>query len=139
MDEAALTQLANGSLLLNMRHRTSPSVGRGIARSSDGGETWSATTYDSVLISPVCQASLVSFENATYFSNPASTHSRSRLTVRRSTDNAVTWSAETLVQAGASAGYSCLIKGALPDRRGGIVYEGVGEGTVVFSTFPLQL
>jgi sialidase-1 len=139
MDEAALTQLANGSVLLNMRHRSSPSVGRGVARSNDGGETWSAITYDKVLISPVCQASIVSFDGATYFSNPASTRSRSHLTVRRSTDDAVTWSDETLVQAGASAGYSCLVKGALANRRGGIVYEGLGEGTIVFSTFPLQL
>jgi sialidase-1 len=75
MDEAALTQLPNGSVLLNMRHRSSPSVGRAVAISHDDGETFGPVLFDAALVSPVCQASIVSFGDATYFSNPDSNHS----------------------------------------------------------------
>ena len=86
MDEAALTQLPNGSVLLNMRHQKSPSKGRGVALSLDGGDTFGPIHYDATLISPVCQASIVSFGGVTYFSNPTSTAGRNHLTIRRSTD-----------------------------------------------------
>ena len=105
MDEAALTQLPNGSVLANMRHKTSPSVGRGIAISHDGGETFSPIQFDPTLISPVCQGSIVSFGGATFFSNPASTSGRNHITIRRSIDNAETWEASMLVHAGDTFGY----------------------------------
>ena len=143
MDEAALTQLPNGSVLLNMRHRQSPVKGRAVALSNDGGETFGPISYDATLISPVCQASIVSFGGVTYFSNPASTSGRNHITIRRSTDSAATWSSSLLVEAGASAGYSCLIKGALPARadggpgdEGGILYE--ASTGIAFARFPLS-
>ena len=145
MDEAALTQLPNGSVLLNMRHRhLSPMRGRAVAVSDDGGATFGPISYDGTLISPVCQASIVSFGGATYFSNPASTSSRSQLTIRKSLDDAASWSGSLLVQAAASAGYSCLVKGELPRRptesepMGGILFEADG-GSIRFARFPLSL
>eukprot|EP01050_Picozoa_sp_SAG11_P043618 SAG11_NODE_20747_length_439_cov_0.608824_2_plen_107_part_01 len=87
--------------------------GAGTARSTDGGNTFGSIQFDKTLISPVCQASIVSFDNATYFSNPASTKGRNHLTIRKSLDNAKTWTSELLVEAGNSAGYSCLVKGAI--------------------------
>ena len=117
MDEAALTQLPNGSVLLNSRHTASPKEGRAVAVSNDGGDTFGPLGYDKTLISPVCQASIVSFDNATYFSNPASTKGRNHLTIRKSTDNAHTWTSELLVEAGSSAGYSCLVKGAIQNAN----------------------
>ena len=100
MDEAALTQLPNGSVLLNMRHRSSPSDGRGVAVSLDGGETFGAISFDHTLISPVCQASIVSFGGAVYFSNPDSSSGRSHLTIRKSNDNAATWTDRLLIETG---------------------------------------
>ena len=47
--------------------------------------------------------------------------------------------AAMLLQAGASAGYSCLVKGALhghPDS-GGLLYE-AADGTIKFARFPLS-
>ena len=139
MDEAAMTQLPNGSVLLNMRYQ---GEGRGVARSEDGGLTFGPVVFDKTLISPVCQASIVSFRGVTYFSNPASTTGRDHTTIRRSTDNAVTWSSELLVEAASSAGYSCLVKGALLKPKagggeGGILYEAVSS-TIKFSRFPLE-
>ena len=116
-------------------HQQSPAKGRAVARSDDGGETWGALGYDAALISPVCQASIVSFGGATYFSNPASTSGRSHLTIRKSTDSAASWSGGALlVQQAGSAGYSCLVKGALRDHPhdGGILYEAT-DGTIKFS------
>ena len=141
MDEAALTQLPNGSVLLNMRHRASPSKGRAIALSQDGGDSFGPITFDPALVSPVCQASIVSFGGATYFSNPASTSGRNHLTIRKSIDDAATWSEALLVEAGNSAGYSCLVNGELQGNAdaagfGGILYEAT-DGTIKFSRFPL--
>lgn len=140
MSEAALTQLPNGSVLLNMRHRESPKLGRAVAVSLDDGETFGPIQYDPVLVSPVCQASIVSFDGVVYFSNPASREGRTHLTIRKSTDNCATWSAALLVETNRSAGYSCLVKGALhaDPSSGGILYE-AHSGSMDFARFPLSL
>ena len=141
--QAALTQLPNENVLLNMRHKASPTKGRGIALSTDGGDSFGPISFDSSLISPVCQASIVSFGGATFFSNPASKRGRNHLTIRKSTTNAKTWGAALLVEEGSSSGYSCLVKGAIQDgptasTDGVILYEAVG-GTIKFVRFPLSL
>ena len=118
MDEAAITQLPNGSVLINMRHTQSPKLGRATALSDNGGESFGPILYDRRLVSPVCQASIVSFGGATYFSNPASSSGRTHLTVRRSLDSTATWGGALLVQGGHSSGYSCLVKGALQNQKG---------------------
>ena len=74
----------------------------------------------------------------TYFSNPANSVGRFNTTVRASTDNAVTWSEGLLIQPAASAGYSCLVKGALLGEagKGGILFESA-KATIQFASFPL--
>ena len=152
-EESALTQLPNGSVMINFRHKCSAPgqcwknhthLGRGVAVSNDGGDTFGPVLFDARLPDPICQGSIVSFGGATYFSNQASNTSRSHLTIRKSTDNTVTWAKSLLVQTEASAGYSCLIKGALRDEDGkattdgGVLYESTG-GTIKFVRFPLSL
>jgi len=109
--------------------------------SNDNGETFGPISFDARLISPVCQASIVTFNNITYFSNPASKTSRSHLTIRKSLDSCATWDTQTyLVEKDASFGYSCLVNGELvhvPDH-GGVVYEAT-DVTIKFQTFPLSL
>jgi sialidase-1 len=145
MDESALTQLPNGSVMLNMRHsHDAKTVGRGVAISNDGGDTFGPISFDSRLETPVCQGSIVSFGGATYFSNPASSSGRNHLTIRKSVDNTATWGKSLLIEAGSSAGYSCLVKGAIQEgggkasTNGGLLYEAVG-GTIKFVRFPLAL
>ena len=152
MDESALTQLPNGSVLLNMRHKCSAPgqctaahthLGRGVAISNDGGDTFGPISYDSRLLAPICQASIVSFGGATYFSNPSSDRGRNHLTVKKSTDNTATWAKSLLIEAGSSAGYSCLVKGAIEEggkasTDGGLLYEAVG-GSIKFVRFPLAM
>ena len=135
-----MTQLPNGSVLLNMRHQASKTKGRAYAISTDAGETFGPIQYDQELISPVCQASIVTIGNSTFFSNPASTSGRKMTTVRRSTDDAKTWPRSLLIEPGSSAGYSCLVDGVIKDGtqdHGGILYEAPGMA-IKFTTFPLD-
>jgi sialidase-1 len=67
MDEATMTQLTNGTVVVNMRHTSAKTVGRGVALSNDNGASFGPISFDKNLISPVCQASLVTFLGATYF------------------------------------------------------------------------
>ena len=82
MDEAALTQLQNGSILANMRHRESSkrTCNQHIQRQR---RFWSIS-YDARLISPVCQASSSRFPTSRTFQSASKT-SRSHLTIRKST------------------------------------------------------
>ena len=146
MAEGALTQLPNGSVLMSMRR--SPqlhALGRAVAVSNDGGNTFGPISFDGPLGDPMCQGSIVSFGGATYFSNPAAITSRSHLTIKKSTDNTATWGKSLLVEAGNSAGYSCLVKGAIQggaggkaSTEGGLLYE-ADDGSIKFVRFPLSL
>jgi len=150
MDEAAIAVASpNGSLLLNMRNdHLTPCDCRATARSEDGGATWSAIAFDSTLIEPVCQGSLVRLAGALFFSNPATKTKRLNITVRRSDDGGSTWLPNSFVAFGQpSAGYSCIAAGdAVADIDGalfgGILYEAVnggGAATITFRLFPLDL
>ena len=147
MDEATMTQLVNGMVVVNMRYQGSKKTGRGVALSNDNGATFGPIKYDKALISPVCQASLVTFDGATYFSNPESTSGRNHIGIRRSTDNMASWGSKSfMVETGSSAGYSCLVAGALKGSsvqqrdgaatEGGILFESLGSGNIAFAKFP---
>ena len=137
MDEAQMTQLANGSIVLNMRHACAPEHVRGVSFSHDGGDTFSAISFDTALISPVCQASIATIAGKTYFSNPASKTARDNITIRRSSDNAATWPDALLVQPAATSGYTCLVDTPIAPGTGGILFEDV-QNTISFAAFPLD-
>jgi sialidase-1 len=121
-NESAVVELKSGELLFNMRsyhgkHR------RAVQRSHDGGITWDALQLDDVLIEPVCQASLVTdAKGRVFFSNPAAT-TRTKMTVRLSTDGGHTWTASRVIHEGPAA-YSSLA--ILRGNRIGLLYE-LGE------------
>lgn len=133
-DECQVAELPSGELLLNIRNYwgrdgSRPDRGkmRAVARSVDGGETWSELQFDAALIEPMCQASLIAVPDSKrpgkvvlLFSNPASRDARRNLTVRASFDDGRTWNAGATICEGSSA-YSCLA--ALPDGRIGLLYE----------------
>lgn len=128
-DESTVVELADGSLMINMRSNHGRNR-RAVARSRDGGLTWSDIRFDSDLIEPVCQASLLRFtaihrfgKNRLLFSNPADTQ-RAKMTVRMSYDEGETWPVSKLLHEGPSA-YSSLA--VLPDHTIGCLYEG-GSG-----------
>lgn len=137
-DEDQVVQLADGSLMLNIRNYREKGH-RGISISKDGGLTWSPVVTDPTLIEPVCMASVIRYtqsppfeRNRLLFSNPASLTKRIKLTVRLSYDEGRTWSVAKLLNAGPS-GYSCLT--VLPDMEIGCLYERGNHSSVEKLTF----
>lgn len=111
-----------------------------MALSTDSGSTFGPIGFDSALISPVCQASIVAVGSSIYFSNPATRHGRSHTTIKRSGDGGKSWPSSLLIEPGPSAGYSCLIAGELKvgsTGQGGVLYEAPGE-TIKFARFALE-
>lgn len=146
VNECQAIERADGSLLLNMRRSaTNKALCRASATSTDGGMTWSKLSYDTTLVSPRCQASLLRYtpsdvtgKSVVLFSNPADTSQRIKMTVRLSYDDGRTWRVAKLLHAGPSA-YSCLT--VLPDKTIGCLYER-GDNhpyeTITFARFSLQ-
>lgn len=150
-NECQAVELADGTLMLNMRMQENGQGKRGVATSKDGGLTWSRVELDPALIEPVCQASFLRYtlsstggKDRLLFSNPASAPppggsraDRVKMTVRLSYDEGRTWAVSKLLHEGPSA-YSCLA--VLPDGDIGCLYEG-GEilyGEIVFARFSLE-
>lgn len=126
-NESSVVELGNGELMLNMRnYNREESKTRSYAISKDGGETISEMHYLLELIEPICQGSTLNLMkdgkigNNILFSNPASTESREKMTIKLSEDNGQTWPYAYLVYSGPSA-YSDLVN--LPDGNIGLLYE----------------
>jgi len=107
-DECTAVQTADGAVYLNMRSYHGKRC-RAVARSADGGETWSEVALDENLVEPTCQASVLRLstaadggKNRVLFSNPASTE-RVSMTVRVSYDECKTWSPGRVLHHGPSA------------------------------------
>jgi sialidase-1 len=122
-NESQVIERSDGTLLWNMRNaRVEPQYyTRAIARSTDGGVSWSTADHDPMLIEPICQAGFLRYpkDDLVLFSNPASLE-REKLTVRLSKDGGRTWPFARLVHAKAAA-YSSL--GVLPDGSIGLLFE----------------
>lgn len=134
VNECAVVELYNNDLLLNMRNYNKQRV-RQTSISKDGGASWLPLIPDTVLVEPVCQASLIAYpalgKKAIAFSNPANTKSRIGMTVRISKNAGKTWKKQALLYDGPSA-YSNLV--ALANKKLACLYEaGIGwayEGIV---------
>jgi sialidase-1 len=135
-NESQVVELSDQRLMMNMRSQSFTSVERSgyrsISFSSDGGETWTAPTFDAHLGDPQVQASLIRYSwpaepggGRLLFSNPSPPISRERgqrirMTVRLSRDDGRTWPAARLIHEGPSA-YSSLAR--LADGRIALLYE----------------
>ena len=106
-NECEVVELADGSLLLNMRNYDKRQRARAVATSRDGGLTWSAVRHDLVLVEPICQASIRRAPGAILFSNPAQAKARKEMTLRASFDEGRTWPVAKVLWPGPAA-YSCL-------------------------------
>jgi len=108
--ECMVVELSDGALLMNMR--TKAGQYRAIARSTDGGATWTEAKPVEQLVDPICQASLLRFPSdddhagLLLFSNAAS-GTRDHMTVRLSRDEGRSWPVARLIHAGPAA-YSDL-------------------------------
>ena len=120
-DESQVAELSDGSIMMNSRFQ-GDELYRAISYSTDGGETWSETTFDESLPDPHCQGSLLMTTHGLVFTNPATQEEfpRDKLTVRISLDEGNTWHHARELDRGPSA-YSALAQ--LSDGRIGVVWE----------------
>lgn len=112
-NESQLTELSDGTLLMNMRSYNGKYC-RAVSHSPDGGESWSDISHDLQLVESVCQASLLWYgdfrgSQLHLFSNPAVPSGRTHMSVKTSSDDCKSWSNSKLIHAGPSA-YSSLVK-----------------------------
>jgi sialidase-1 len=124
-NECQVMERCDGSVVLNMR--TMDRAVRKTCLSTDGGLCFRDIQEDPSLLDPRCQASVIkpsANEPVVLFSNPASVKSRpwarSGMTLRCSTDDGHTWSAQMVLHAGPAA-YSSLC--SLPDGTIACLFE----------------
>ena len=147
VSETQFVELQDGSILLNGR-----GGGRAVAKSEDGGETWSTMHPDPTLSGPACAAGLLRYSFATesgqksciIFSLPGSLKGRKHGKIWLSYDEGKSWPLQKKIRPGFFA-YSCLAR--LPDGNIGCVYgsrgkrparEELGPQNVVFTSFSLE-
>ncbi len=112
--EAMVVELADGSVMLNMRH-SGGAHRRGISYSPDGIGNWTVPVIDTALFEPVCMASIIRVNdkagNGLVFVNPDSRDipkfPRKNLMAKFSTDEGKTWPLRQVIDT-AAAGYSDL-------------------------------
>lgn len=129
VNECQVVELADGTLMINMRNYDRSQKTRAIATSTDGGLTWSEVRHDPALVEPICQASFLRYtirppddRNRLLFSNPGHGQrgKRQDMTVRMSLDEGQTWPIRRVLWPGPAA-YSCLT--VLPGDRIGCLFE----------------
>ena len=142
--ESQVAEVEPGVLMLNMRDNRGGS--RAVYTTTDLGKTWKEhESSRTALIEPVCMASLISVKaednclgkDLLIFSNPNSTSSRDKMTIKISLDGGQTWPLEhqLLLDEGESWGYSCL---TMIDRETiGILYES-SVAHMTFQSIPLK-
>lgn len=136
-NECQVVERADGSLLVNTRMQGHFQGLRGLATSTDGGETFTPIAHEKQLPCPKCQGGMIRLSAAEpnrlgplLVSNPfppptddpkKPSGARVRLTLRISDDDGRTWSAGRRLYEGPSA-YSCLAE--LADGTMLCIYEG---------------
>ena len=147
VNECQVVELADETLMMNMRNYDRTQTTRAVATSTDGGLTWSEIHHDAALVEPICQASFIRYtttarndRNRLLFSNPGHGERGKRrdMTVRLSYDEGRTWPIHRLLWPGPAA-YSCL--GVLPDGQIACFFEGGRENPyekIIFARFSRQ-
>ena len=128
MDEGSIAQLQNGSVMAILRNNLTPKNGGGgrfqYALSHDGGETFGEIRRHPDLVTPTCEASLLSYNGSLLFSGPYSTIGRRNLTVLASDDNGASFTRSLqLLPADMYAGYTSLQCGLREAQDCVLVYE----------------
>lgn len=137
-NEAAVSELADGTLVLNSRNYLGTShygtivpyganvsdwkhpPHRGLSFSTDSGASFSDTYHAMDLIEPVCEGAMLTgwstpdrlgiIGNQTlFFTNPAASYARANLTLKMSVDGGCRWSQVTRVNTGTSM-YSSIVQ-----------------------------
>ena len=128
-DECKVVELKDGSWMINSRWHGG---GRQIHVSKDRGMTWESR-YDKTLEDPQCNAQIMRCGEKLLFSNCKSPNRRALLYLRASKDEGATWNGGLCVEPQGAA-YSDMA--ILPNGDIGVIYEGAGYDTIVFTVVP---
>jgi sialidase-1 len=130
-NESTICELADGKLMMNMRHRDPAGTRRLVSISDDGGDTWSEVTEQKGLIEPRCEGSILNYHaageapsNTLLFSNPRSRKGRNKVSISISRDGGNTWPEYLLVHQ-LDGAYTDLVN--LPSGAVGIIYETISD------------
>jgi sialidase-1 len=141
-NEATAAEISGNGLLLNARNQKGDVRARIIARSNDGGQTWSDISFDRRLPDPVCEGTILNIgikkgKHILAFCNAADTARRDNLTLRISFDEGITWTKNFLVDKSPDGkkdftAYSDVVK--LGKNEIGVLYERDGYAQIVFTS-----
>jgi sialidase-1 len=150
-NESTAAELSGNRLLLNSRDQSGIQRMRLVSISRNGGQHWDSSYFDSRLMDPICQASLLNIgwkkgRAVLALSNAASRTSRDSLTLRISLNNGEGWSHSLLIdhQPDLRPGearkdytaYSDLV--LFSKKRIGVLYERNNYREIVFRKVSLQ-
>lgn len=143
-NESIAVELSGNKLMMNSRNQSADVKARIVSISKDGGATWDTTYFDSNLIDPVCQGSIINIgekhgKNLLAFCNNADIHQRNNLTLQISYDEGKTWKKKFLIYKNQSellqnfdySGYCDLI--SLDSKQIGILFEKENYASISFS------
>lgn len=138
-NESTAAELADGTVLQNIRYKNPSDKYRILAFSKNGGESWDTAYVCKELPDPVCQGSTISFnykgKHLVLFSNAASQTKREKLTIRISKDSGRSWPVSFLVDKG-DASYSDLVN--INNGKLGLIYEKGSDGGIVYSLLSMK-
>ncbi len=141
-NEVQMVELEDGSLLLNARNYGGTSH-RKVARSFDGGLSWTPLADELELIEPGCMASVLRYTDSLdgyltprlLYAGPNSTTSRVNGTIHVSYDEGETWPVSRSIYPG---GYAYSVLGVMPDGRIGCLFERDGYARITLARLDLD-
>ena len=144
-NESTAAELSHDRLMLNSRNQLGNPRARIVSISSDGGATWDSSYYDTTLIDPVNQGSLLTIgkkhgHDVLAFCNAANTTKRDDLTLRISDDDGRSWKERYAVDGSGTGArdftaYSDIAR--LSSRKIGVLYERDGYKQIAFTVVTL--
>jgi sialidase-1 len=145
-NESTAAELSHDRLMINSRNQLGEPRARIVSISSDGGATWDSSYYDSTLIDPVNQGSILTIgkkrgHDVLAFCNAANTTRRDDLTLRISYDDGFSWKESYMVDSSGTGArdftaYSDLVK--LSGKVIGVLYERDGYKEIAFTVITLK-
>lgn len=137
-NESTAAEAPGGTVVMNSRDQSGVSRARIIGISKDGGAKWDSVFVANDLPDPVCEGSMISYEDkkgvALLFSNPGNKKTRSDLTLSVSRDGGHTWPKRTLLLEGPAA-YSDIVQ--MKGGRLGIIWERGSDDGIFFMVRPI--
>ena len=140
-NESMATEMSGDKLMMNSRNQQGDIRARIVSISSNGGESWDTTYFDTNLPDPVNQGSILTVgkkkgKNIIAFCNAADTRRRDNLTLRISYNDGIHYSKSIVVDKSKDdkqrdfTAYSDLVK--LSRKKIGVLYEKENYSRIVF-------